>query len=159
MDNREYVKMDCPACDGSIEYPADAAGEKIVCPHCGNLIQLGSNRVWAQAPPRPSQLTRKQTRASDAAVIPSTPLGCFGALLKLVLILTCLTLVGSIIEWFFTGKIGQSYPRSRSGAESWKTEIRAGVNAYDPTWKLTPEDERLLRSAAEEANRVHRSPK
>jgi hypothetical protein len=36
-----YIKMLCPLCDGSIDFPAHAFGEKANCPHCGRQIALG----------------------------------------------------------------------------------------------------------------------
>ena len=35
-----YFKANCPACDGSIEFPAHGLGERIDCPHCNRNIEL-----------------------------------------------------------------------------------------------------------------------
>jgi len=40
MSVENYVKMDCPHCGGSIEFPAHGLGEIIDCPHCAEQIQL-----------------------------------------------------------------------------------------------------------------------
>jgi hypothetical protein len=45
MSNNNFVKGECPHCSGHLEFPADAAGETVECPHCHqptSLIALGS---------------------------------------------------------------------------------------------------------------------
>ena len=39
-----YIKTVCPACDGSIEFPAQSVGEWIDCPHCAGSIELSAPR-------------------------------------------------------------------------------------------------------------------
>lgn len=34
------LKISCPSCDGHIEFPSDAIGQKIQCPHCAKTITL-----------------------------------------------------------------------------------------------------------------------
>jgi len=63
MENVEYLKTLCPACDGSIEFPADAIGQTTDCPHCHKAIVLGSVAARAQPPEIPSVL-RQQPAAS-----------------------------------------------------------------------------------------------
>lgn len=40
MSNRNFVKGVCRHCSGHLEFPADAAGETINCPHCGQPTEL-----------------------------------------------------------------------------------------------------------------------
>jgi hypothetical protein len=42
MENIEYLKTMCPACDGALEFPAHALGQHAECPHCHKAIVLGS---------------------------------------------------------------------------------------------------------------------
>jgi uncharacterized OB-fold protein len=59
MSNHNFVKGECQHCAGHLEFPADAAGETIVCPHCGQTTELaatvlpnkinGSRRMWLAA--------------------------------------------------------------------------------------------------------------
>ncbi len=54
MENVEYLKTMCPACDGSIEFPAEAIGQRADCPHCHKTIVLGSVAALAQTQKNPS---------------------------------------------------------------------------------------------------------
>ena len=58
MSNNNFVKGECRRCAGHLEFPADAAGQTIPCPHCGQPTELiativtskntGSSRMrWA----------------------------------------------------------------------------------------------------------------
>lgn len=59
MSNRNFVKGECRHCAGHLEFPADAAGETIACPHCGQPTELvatvllnkinGFRRTWLVA--------------------------------------------------------------------------------------------------------------
>jgi len=40
MSNRNFVKGQCHHCAGHLEFPTDAAGETIPCPHCGQPTEL-----------------------------------------------------------------------------------------------------------------------
>jgi hypothetical protein len=40
MTKSDYAKCDCRHCAGHIEYPADAAGQTVTCPHCGQATEL-----------------------------------------------------------------------------------------------------------------------
>jgi hypothetical protein len=40
MTKSDYAKCDCRHCAGHIEYPADAAGQTVTCPHCGQAVEL-----------------------------------------------------------------------------------------------------------------------
>ena len=37
-----FVKGECRHCGGHLEFPADAAGQTISCPHCGQPIELAA---------------------------------------------------------------------------------------------------------------------
>ncbi len=40
MSNRIFSKGECCHCAGHLEFPAEAAGQTVDCPHCGQPIQL-----------------------------------------------------------------------------------------------------------------------
>jgi hypothetical protein len=40
MSNSNFVKGECRQCRGHIEFPANAAGQTINCPHCGKPTEL-----------------------------------------------------------------------------------------------------------------------
>jgi hypothetical protein len=40
MSNNNFVKGECRRCAGHLEFPADAAGQTIPCPHCGQPTEL-----------------------------------------------------------------------------------------------------------------------
>ena len=42
MSNDNFVKGQCLHCSGHLEFPADAAGETIPCPHCGQPTKLNA---------------------------------------------------------------------------------------------------------------------
>ena len=56
MSTSNFVKGECRQCRGHLEFPAEAAGETIQCPHCGQPTELvasvspnkikGSRRIW-----------------------------------------------------------------------------------------------------------------
>src|SRR5271165_5831878 len=56
MSNSAFIKGECGHCAGHLEFPADAAGQTISCPHCGQPTELvapvlpnkpcGSGRIW-----------------------------------------------------------------------------------------------------------------
>ena len=54
MSNRDFVKGECRQCAGHLEFPADAIGQTVPCPHCGQTIQLG-----VAGPPRKSRQLRR----------------------------------------------------------------------------------------------------
>src|ERR1039457_1945254 len=49
MSKNNFVKGECRQCAGHLEFPADAAGETIACPHCGQPTELvapvSSNKI------------------------------------------------------------------------------------------------------------------
>jgi hypothetical protein len=40
MDSQEYLKINCPLCGGSIEFPSEGFGQEVECPHCNQKIRL-----------------------------------------------------------------------------------------------------------------------
>ena len=44
MSNPSYVKGECRACGGPLEFPAEGAGETVECPHCGRPTVLAAGR-------------------------------------------------------------------------------------------------------------------
>ncbi len=50
MANNAFAKGACPYCAGHLEFPVEATGQTIACPHCGQLIQLAV--LAPAAPPR-----------------------------------------------------------------------------------------------------------
>jgi len=55
MSTHKFVKGECQHCAGHLEFPIDAAGETIVCPHCGQSTTL----VWPLAHNRaPTKVVR-----------------------------------------------------------------------------------------------------
>ncbi|HTB82206.1 MAG TPA: FxLYD domain-containing protein [Candidatus Sulfotelmatobacter sp.] len=47
MSETEFFKCECRHCAGHIEFPTDAAGQTVPCPHCGKLTELpplGTNK-------------------------------------------------------------------------------------------------------------------
>ena len=40
MNETRYLKVSCDECDGHVEYPVEAGGTRINCPHCGKSILL-----------------------------------------------------------------------------------------------------------------------
>src|SRR5438552_6339175 len=40
MNRTKYLKGQCQSCTGHIEFPAEAVGTSIDCPHCGQATEL-----------------------------------------------------------------------------------------------------------------------
>lgn len=49
MSEEKYSKMSCGACGGHLEFPAEAAGQTIDCPHCGKPLTLAAPKPAAQS--------------------------------------------------------------------------------------------------------------
>lgn len=43
MSNNNFIKGECQQCAGHLEFAADAVGETIVCPHCGQPTALAAS--------------------------------------------------------------------------------------------------------------------
>src|SRR5438309_4258732 len=54
MNRTKYLKGECAHCRGHIEFPAEAAGMTIDCPHCGKPTEL-----LLAAPPEEPLLPRR----------------------------------------------------------------------------------------------------
>jgi len=71
MSTDNFVKGECRACGGHLEFPAEAAGETIECPHCGKPTKLA-----AGAAPNQAGISRRKRLAIAvalflAAVVPT----------------------------------------------------------------------------------------
>ena len=53
MSETTYAKCACELCGGRIEFPAEAEGRSITCPHCGGTTVLSAE--VAAPPPRKSR--------------------------------------------------------------------------------------------------------
>lgn len=47
MTESDYIKSECRHCAGHIEFPAEAGGQTIACPHCGQPVELPGAAVAA----------------------------------------------------------------------------------------------------------------
>lgn len=54
MNRTKYLRGECTACGGQIEYPADMVGTAIPCPHCGKTTDL-----FLEAPPQEPAVPRR----------------------------------------------------------------------------------------------------
>ena len=61
MSETTYAKGACELCGGHIEFPAEAAGQSIACPHCG-----GTTALYA---PAPTTTSRKRGALKWVAVV------------------------------------------------------------------------------------------
>lgn len=162
--DREYTKMSCPNCVGHIEYPADNFGEKIFCPHCGNRIELGmdSSRITNAAPPATTffaLVTETYARMNRTDKVASL----FVSFLAIWLIIGFFSSknpsnVGAspnpnAVYSTSSSSPDASYSAPNPGVTYYQTQIRDGLKAFDPDYKLTPADEQLILSTAIEANK------
>jgi hypothetical protein len=51
MTKSDFLKHECRHCAGHIEYPAEAGGQTIACPHCGQPVELPPPPVTASGKP------------------------------------------------------------------------------------------------------------
>ena len=65
MSHTDFLKGECSQCAGHLEYPASAAGETIVCPHCGWPTELPA----PAAPPAASNPSRRRLVAGIAGLL------------------------------------------------------------------------------------------
>lgn len=65
MSNNNFVKGECRQCGGHLEFPANAAGETIECPHCGQPTAL----VAFVSANQPNASRRKWLAAGVVAVV------------------------------------------------------------------------------------------
>jgi hypothetical protein len=50
MSINKFIKSECTQCGGHLEFPADAVGEVIDCPHCGQPTKLVATVLVAKLP-------------------------------------------------------------------------------------------------------------
>ncbi len=64
MSSRNYLKGECQKCAGHIEFPAEAVGTTIDCPHCGQPTEL-----LLAVPPTESSLPTKAIVYTIIAIV------------------------------------------------------------------------------------------
>ena len=77
MSETKYLKGECQPCGGHIEFPADAVGTTIECPHCGQPTEL-----MLAAPPEEPTIPRS-TLVWTAMTVLVLVVGLVGALVAL----------------------------------------------------------------------------
>ena len=77
MSRTKYLKGECSHCGGRIEFPADAIGATIDCPHCGKATEL-----MLATPPEESSKPRKAIIGTLTAIL-ILGLGLAGAMAAL----------------------------------------------------------------------------
>src|SRR6266446_10065891 len=77
MDRTKYLKGECSECGGHVEFPAEAAGTTIDCPHCGKPTEL----LLAAPPEEPS--VPRMTIVWTVSAMLILGLGLAGALVAL----------------------------------------------------------------------------
>jgi hypothetical protein len=105
MSNNHFIKGECRHCAGHLEFPADAAGETVACPHCGQPTVLAAG-------------TAEQKR---------TRLFWLGVLLTVVVMLNALAAV-----YFLTGQPAHQPPAETKPAAVPATPAPAAVPAPPP---------------------------
>jgi hypothetical protein len=135
---RQYTKIGCALCGDHIEFPVDNAGEMICCPHCGGKITLQVPNV-------------KETLSLATAPTPPKPASRFSGCLGCLGFLVVLFIIGQLLAWIFGWK--EAPPAKSPGVSYYEKELKDGIKAYDPNHQLTPQDERMIRSTAEELNK------
>jgi uncharacterized paraquat-inducible protein A len=97
-----YLKTDCEQCDGSIEYPAELAGQSIECPHCQQTTTLAAfpAQPIVVAPPaipspQPRVVTGRRIKKSEfvGAGAAVQAVGCLAFLVGAVL---CTSVLGML---------------------------------------------------------------
>lgn len=81
---------------------------------------------------------------------PADQNGCAGCVMLLVGMLVVCFVLGKFLEWLNDSNRSAG---SSPSAGHYEKEIRDGVKAYDPNRELTPQDEKMIRAAAEELRR------
>src|SRR6266404_5185372 len=79
MTKAKYLKGECGACRGHIEFPAEAAGTTVDCPHCGKPTEL----LLAAPPEEP--LVPRRTIIWTVATVLILVLGAVAVLVALKL--------------------------------------------------------------------------
>jgi hypothetical protein len=142
MGNTESLNTLCPACDGPISFEAYRLGERVNCPHCQEMIELGSVAPLPAQPDAPFQTT---------AAAPSTGSGfkllaCAAALVVL--------LAGGV---FFGRRVAANQPKPKSQvlevvAKAKETSpVQPPVALPTPPAMLTPPPPKTDDALAEQA--------
>jgi hypothetical protein len=165
---REYKKMSCPKCVGHIEYPADNFGERIFCPHCGSRIELGmdSSRTTNAAPLDTfvAFITDAYSRMNRVGKVVSLFASCIAVWLIIELFSNAnptIVHTGSNPNVVNSTPISSqssqnvSYSAPSPGVTYYQTQIQDGLKAFDPNYKPTPNDELLILSTAQEADKQY----
>jgi hypothetical protein len=128
VSDERYLKSTCTVCDGHIEFPADAVGAQITCPHCGGKTVLTVNIP----PPLPA----------SAALIKGGKKGLPGKSVALAAVL--LILVGGGLAAFLTfSKHGGSDDKAPKAAPTpgQNSDANAAPGAGSPTTGTGTPDE------------------
>ena len=104
-DRAKFLKCLCVACGGQIEFPASAAGDTILCPHCKCSTRLST---IVESPPVPPRI------AAPAAPAPPPPKASFEMRLGtywlvrigIVMLLTGLVFFGGYAYENYIGRLG-----------------------------------------------------
>jgi hypothetical protein len=114
MSDQNFLKCSCNACGESIEFPAQGAGLKIECPHCGGKTILIDP---AAAPVATATTTAVAARDDSAAPPPETPARKSRASLVILGVLVVAALAGGGY-WYFTRKPQQPSTASVPGGRA-----------------------------------------
>src|ERR1700746_2979333 len=77
MNPTKYLKGECQHCSGHLEFPADAVGAAVECPHCGQQTEL-----LVATPPEDTSVQRRAIVWALVALL-ILVLGLAGALVAL----------------------------------------------------------------------------
>jgi len=116
-DEKDFLKGTCEICNGHLEFPVNAAGETICCPHCGRSTILAVAAQPGAAPPpiaRPIPAAPAQPlRASPLPPVPAAKgsfemrLGTYWLVrIGVVIVLTALVFFGNLAYHNFISKLG-----------------------------------------------------
>jgi len=111
MPTTKYLKGNCQSCGGRLEFPAEAVGTEIECPHCEEMTEL------------------RLELPADEPIIPRSTILLTGA----TLVLLFLGLAGG---WIALKKAQQQAAAKRAALEASATQAQANVSSPEST---TPE--------------------
>lgn len=156
MSDTAFLKAICPRCHGHLEFPAVGVGETAPCPHCGKAMLLedlplgfGAVNSTPAAPKAKPAVTATITHYTPKLADTTGCMGCLVPLWYITLLSIALGILGQLVAWIFGIDLNNGY-RGSAPTSYYEKELRDGVKAYDPTYKLTPADERMLRKMAED---------
>jgi hypothetical protein len=113
-DEKSFLKGLCQSCGGHLEFAASAAGDTILCPHCGQATLLSAAPGSIPVPP---PITRAVPPASAPAALPKPQpagkgsfemrLGTYWLVrIGIVMVLTALVFFGNLAYHNFISKLG-----------------------------------------------------